>query len=180
MSQCLDGNGVHLRVKRDYFYFILPALIVVSLDQISKFMVIGYIRYNHSVTVIENFFNLVHVRNRGMAFGLLNRPDPGFSFYILVAATIAAIILILFWFTTLKGKDKRFIPGLSLILGGAIGNLIDRLRYQEVIDFLDFYIGNFHWPSFNLADSSITIGAFWIAINIIFFGSSDNVKGDNF
>jgi signal peptidase II len=110
----------------------------------------------------------------------LNKPEPGLSFYILVAATIAAILLIFYWFTSLKGKDKRLIPGLSLILGGAIGNLIDRLRLKEVIDFLDFYIGNYHWPAFNLADSSITVGAFWIALNILFFGLSDSqiLKGD--
>ena len=167
-------------MKRDYCYFILPALIVITLDQLSKFVVVGYIRYNQSIRVIEDFFNLVHVRNRGMAFGLLNRPEPGFSFYILVAATIVAIFLIFFWFTSLKGKDQRLIPGLSLILGGAIGNLIDRLRLKEVIDFLDFYIGNYHWPAFNLADSSITVGALWIAVNILLLGSSDSqmLKGD--
>jgi signal peptidase II len=86
-----------------------------------------------------------------------------------VAATIAAVLLLLFWFTKLKDEERRLIFGLSLILGGAIGNLIDRLRLREVIDFLDFHLGAYHWPAFNVADSAITVGTFWVAINLLFY-----------
>jgi signal peptidase II len=165
-------------VKRDYIFFIIPALVVIILDQASKFIVAGSIKYYESIPVIDGFLNLVHVRNRGMAFGLMNRPDAQFAFYFLIAATIAAVILLVFWFNRLKGREWKLILGLSLIVGGAVGNLIDRVRLKEVIDFLDFFIGKYHWPAFNLADSSITVGALWVAINIFFFSSSNNKKTD--
>jgi signal peptidase II len=159
-------------MKRDCIFFTITALVVIILDQVSKIVVAGSIKYYQSIPVIDGFLSLVHVRNRGMAFGLMNRPDAQFSFYFLVAATVLAIILLIFWFNTLKGGSRRLIFGLSLILGGAIGNLIDRLRLKEVIDFIDFFIGKYHWPAFNLADSAITVGAIWIVINIVFFSSS--------
>jgi len=165
-------------VKRDYIFFIIPALVVIILDQVSKLIVAGSIKYYESIPVIEGFLNLVHVRNRGMAFGLMNRPDAQITFYILIAVTIAAVILLFFWFNSLKGRDRKLILGISLIVGGAVGNLIDRVRFKEVIDFLDFFIGKYHWPAFNLADSSITVGALWIVINIFFFSSSNDKKTD--
>jgi signal peptidase II len=154
-------------VKRNYHLLILPALATIVLDQISKYIVLRSIEVHESIPVISGFFNLVHTRNRGMAFGLLNRPGSDFSFYFLVAATFTAVVLLLFWFTKLKNEQRRLIFGLSLILGGAIGNLIDRLRFREVIDFLDFCLGPYHWPAFNLADSAITVGTFWVAINLL-------------
>jgi len=165
-------------VKRDYIFFIIPALVVIILDQVSKLIVAGSIKHYESIPVIEGFLNLVHVRNRGMAFGLMNRPDAQITFYILIAVTIAAVILLFFWFNSLKGRDRKLILGISLIVGGAIGNLIDRVRFKEVIDFLDFFIGKYHWPAFNLADSSITVGALWVVINIFFFSSSNDKKTD--
>jgi len=155
-------------VKREYHLFVLPALAIVILDQISKLFVARTIHLYESIPVIGGFFNLVHVRNRGMAFGLMNRSDVDFSFYFLLAATICAVVLLIFWFSRLKREERRLIIGLSLILGGAVGNLIDRIRLQEVIDFLDFYIGSYHWPAFNVADSAITVGTFWIAVNVLF------------
>lgn len=160
-------------MKRDDYLFIFPAVVIIFMDQVSKFVVAGTIKVHESIAVIKGFFNLVHVRNSGMAFGFLNRPDFGMGYYVLVGATIVAILLLLYWFNRIRNRDGRLIFGLSLILGGAIGNLIDRLRLKEVVDFLDFYIGQYHWPSFNLADSSITVGAFWVALNILFSGSSE-------
>ncbi len=145
-----------------------PALAIVLLDQISKSAVVRNLGVHESRSVLAGFFNLVHVRNRGMAFGLINKPDIGFAFYFLVAASLGAIILLLVWFFKLKQGDTQMTFGLSLILGGAIGNLIDRFRLREVIDFLDFYLGSYHWPAFNVADSAITVGTFWVVINLIF------------
>jgi signal peptidase II len=90
------------------------------------------------------------------------------TFYFLVAASLGAVVLLLVWFLKLKDGDSRLTLGLSLILGGAVGNLIDRLRFREVIDFLDFYLGQYHWPVFNLADSAITVGTFLVALSLIF------------
>lgn len=147
---------------------IWPALAVILLDQASKLAVIHGLRIHESVTVIAGFFNLVHVRNRGMAFGLMNRPDINFGFYILLCASLTAIVVLLIWFFRLKQDNTRITVGLSLILGGAVGNLIDRLRFREVIDFLDFYLGSYHWPAFNVADSAITAGTFLVAISLLF------------
>ena len=164
--------------KRNTYLLIVPALAVILLDQISKYIVLRTIALHESIPVIGGFFSLVHTRNRGMAFGLMNRPGSDFSFYFLVAATMAAVLLLLFWFTKLKDEERRLIFGLSLILGGAIGNLIDRLRLREVIDFLDLHLGTYHWPAFNVADSAITVGTFWVAINLLFYSpkSSKPVK----
>lgn len=154
-------------MKHYYYLFTIPALAVIVLDQVSKYIIARTIPVYGSVTVIDTFFNLVHVRNRGMAFGLLNKPDIGLLFYLTVVASIGAVALLIYWAIRLKNDDRKTALGLSLILGGAIGNMVDRLRFREVIDFLDFYIGSYHWPSFNLADSAITIGILWLALNII-------------
>jgi len=147
---------------------IAPALLVVILDQVSKAMVTAGLRVHESVPVIDNLFSLVHVRNRGMAFGLMNRSHPDAAFWLLIGASCMAIGLLLFWFLRFKNDDTRITPGLSLILGGAIGNLIDRLRFREVVDFLDVFWGPYHWPAFNIADAAITVGTFWVAVTLIF------------
>ncbi len=158
-------------MRRYYIFFLITALAVVIIDQLSKIAVAGSIMYYESVPVINGFLNLVHVRNRGMAFGLMNRPDAQLSFYFLVVATVVAIILLILWFRSLKGGSRGLVFGLSLVLGGAIGNLIDRLRLKEVVDFIDVFIGEYHWPAFNVADSAVTVGVFWILINVVFFTS---------
>jgi signal peptidase II len=160
-------------LKRHHHWIIRPALVIVFLDQVSKWSIIHFLGVHESVSV-TGFFNLVHVRNRGMAFGLMNRPDFDAGFYLLTVTTVVAIVLLLAWFFKLKKEDARIAFGLSLILGGAVGNLIDRLRFREVIDFLDFHLGQYHWPSFNVADSAITVGTFWVAIILIFHRSSNS------
>jgi len=151
---------------------IWPALVVVVLDQISKSLVSETLKAHESLPVIDGFFNLVHVRNRGMAFGFLNRAHADVAYWFLVGASCLAIGLLLFWFFRLKDGDTRMTLGLSLILGGAIGNLVDRLRFREVVDFLDVFWGPYHWPAFNVADSAITVGTFLVAISLIFRPSS--------
>lgn len=147
---------------------VFPALAVVALDQMTKFIVVGAIQLHENLPVIKGFFNLVLVHNRGIAFGLMNRLGSGTGFLFLTLCAIGALLLMLFWFTRLRHEERKIIFGLSLIIGGALGNLIDRLRLQEVIDFLDFHVGPYHWPAFNVADSAITIGALWLAVCLIF------------
>ena len=158
MSRTQRPKGKYARL------IIWPALIVSALDQLSKLAVLRSLRLHESVTVIPGFFDLVHVRNRGMAFGFMNRPGMDLGFCFLVGASIAALVLILIWCIRLKDRDPRLTLGLSLIMGGAMGNLIDRLRFGEVVDFLDLYAGSFHWPAFNVADSAITVGTIWVAL----------------
>jgi signal peptidase II len=155
-------------VKKRHHLMLWPALIIVVLDQITKHAIANSLQVFDSVPVIAGFFNLVHVRNRGMAFGILNRPDSGFASYFLLAASLIAVGLILLWFFKLNEDDSRLTLGLSLILAGAVGNVIDRIRLGEVIDFLDFHWGNYHWPAFNLADAAITVGTISIALSLVF------------
>jgi signal peptidase II len=160
-------------MKKRLILSVFPAALLVIIDQVTKIIVADAIRFHESIAVINGFFNLVHVRNRGMAFGLMNRPDVNIGFYILVAATMVAVILLTYWLCTLETGDNGLRLGLSMILGGAIGNLTDRIRLGEVIDFLDFYINRYHWPSFNIADSAITIGTIFVAFNLFFHGISE-------
>jgi signal peptidase II len=164
-------------LKKHHHWIAWPALAVVALDQITKLAIVHSVRMYDSVPVVNGFFNLVHVRNRGIAFGMMNQHNLSFTFYFLFAVSLGAIALLLFWSLRLKENDTLTCVGLSLILGGAIGNLLDRIRLQEVIDFLDFYFGSYHWPAFNLADSAITVGTFWVAITLFFHRSSNTESG---
>jgi signal peptidase II len=144
-----------------------PAVAVLALDQATKYWIVARFPLHETRPLISRFFNLVHVRNKGMAFGIGNRPDADWSFVLLLCATLGAVGLLLFWFYRLKPDERRLAFPLSLVLGGAVGNLIDRLRLGEVIDFLDFYAGSFHWPAFNVADSAITVGTLWLAASLL-------------
>jgi signal peptidase II len=142
------------------------ALIIVLVDQASKWLALVHLEASEVFSIIPGFFQIVLVKNRGMAFGILNQAKSHLFPVFLLAATIVAIgaILFLFW----KRKQLMwFMVGLSLILGGAVGNLIDRIRLGYVIDFLDFFVSGYHWPAFNVADSAVTAGTLWILFNVI-------------
>lgn len=170
MSRGHERRGVPSAVRKNIRLFFYPALIVVLLDQAIKFVVVKAVPDYGSVSVIRGFFNLVHIRNRGIAFGLMNRPEGTLSGYVLPIATLGVVFLLVYLFLKLKGEGSRIVLGLSLILGGAVGNLIDRFRLGEVVDFLDFYIRSLHWPAFNIADAAITVGALWVAGNLLLSG----------
>ena len=154
-------------MKRDYSLFIGPALTVLLLDQVSKWLIIKQLELHQALSIIPGFFNLVLVKNRGMAFGIFSQTRSGFSYYFLLTATIFAIVVIIFFFYWIKGNQRWLTVGLSLILGGAIGNLVDRVQFGYVIDFLDFFLRGYHWPAFNVADSAVTVGTLWLFINIL-------------
>jgi len=155
-----------LKDRRNLF-FVWPAVAVLILDQLSKLIVMATFDPYESVPVIRGFFNLVLVRNRGMAFGIMNHHQGRLVFYFLILLTISAIVILIYWACRQAQGKTRVLFGLGLILGGAVGNLIDRVRLGSVIDFLDFFVGRYHWPAFNLADSAISVGTIWIAIQLI-------------
>ena len=132
------------------------ALVVVLLDQASKIMMSQFLLYGQSET-ITSYFNLVMVYNKGAAFSFLS-DQPGWQRYFFTAVSVIASLFIL-WMLRRNPTQRLFCWSLALILGGAIGNLIDRIAYGHVIDFLDFHVGGWHWPAFNVADSTITVGA---------------------
>ena len=138
-------------------------LTLVILDQVTKALVINFFNLYDSVVLLP-IVNLTFVVNYGFAFGLLNNPSLN---QILVSSVILAII-IYFLYLLIKTQDKIFQLTLTLILAGALGNFIDRIFRGFVIDFIDIYIGKYHWPAFNIADSCITLGFIVLMINILF------------
>jgi signal peptidase II len=163
-------------VRVNKTFRLWPALAVLALDQITKQWMATRLPLHETKPLISGFFNLVHVRNRGMAFGIMNRPGADWGSLLLIGATLGALALLLFWFYKLKPEDMGTAYPLSLILGGAAGNLLDRVRLGEVIDFLDFHIGPYHWPAFNVADSAITVGTIWLALSLLFRPASKDKK----
>jgi signal peptidase II len=136
----------------------LLVVAIVALDQASKAIVDRTMPLYHSIPVIDSIFSLTYIRNTGAAFGVLARSGELFRRTFLIGFSIAAIGFIVLMLRRLPQDEKLLTAALGFILGGAIGNLIDRLLYGEVIDFLDFYWADHHWPAFNVADSFITIG----------------------
>lgn len=134
---------------KKYAYVLLITLSVIALDQATKYLIVTSFNTYDSVEIFP-FLNIVNVRNTGAAFGMFRSLGSGFFIIISLAAIIFVVNLIM--------KNAYNFIGLSLILGGAAGNLIDRLFYGKVVDFIDFSVGSFHWPAFNVADSSLTIG----------------------
>lgn len=140
-----------------YKILILISLIVVILDQLTKAVITNYFALHQSTGVISGFFNITHVRNPGAAFSLFHDSNKFFRTLFLIGISMVALIVVFFVYRKTE-NNLLYRIALSLIAGGAVGNLIDRIRFGEVIDFLDFYIGRYHWPAFNVADSAITIG----------------------
>jgi signal peptidase II len=136
-------------------WFGVSAAIVLA-DQITKWLVLSHFAPGERVE-LTGFFNLVLVFNKGAAFSLL-ASAPGWQTPLLVAFALAAALIVSFLLLRSPGR-RLFCAGLALILGGAVGNLIDRLRLGQVVDFLDLHAAGWHWPAFNVADSAITIGA---------------------
>ncbi len=140
------------------------AAAIFLLDQLSKFWVMAAIPFHTSIPVVPGFFDLVHIRNRGAAFGFLNRHDIEWQFWLFLAATLVAVGVIITLVRAARSDQCWLVTGLGLILGGATGNLLDRIRFRAVVDFLDFYLGRWHWPAFNVADMAICCGAALVCI----------------
>jgi len=140
-------------------YILLIVLSVIAIDQITKYLVISYLTPSDSIEIFP-FLHLVIVRNTGAAFGMFRNFGSTFFVGISVLAVIFIVYLLI--------KSSYNFIGLSLVLGGAIGNLIDRILYGKVVDFIDFSIGKFHWYTFNVADSSLTVGIIVIFLISLF------------
>lgn len=132
------------------------AFLIIVLDQITKTLVIGHYQLGDS-TRITSFFNLVRAHNTGAAFSFLAGASGWQRWFFVGLGAVASIFII--WMLRTQGHQKMFAWALSLILGGAIGNVIDRLLHGYVVDFLDFHARGYHFPAFNVADSAITVGA---------------------
>jgi signal peptidase II len=146
-------------LKKNLLIFFLGAAVVIALDQITKSAITARFAMYEVYPIINGFFNLVYVMNPGAAFGFLANASETFRYVFFTGITVAAVILIVYYLVKSNPRNLMLVGSLTLIFGGAIGNLIDRIHYGAVVDFLDVYIGTTHWPAFNVADSAITVGA---------------------
>ncbi|GAB1410017.1 signal peptidase II [Desulfovibrionales bacterium] len=136
------------------------AALVLGVDQATKFWIQKTIPvWEKGCTVISDFFDIVHILNRGAAFGFLNNPDTDWQRLFFIVVSVLAMGLIVLMARSTEDDGPLYEYGLGLILGGALGNLADRIRLGVVVDFLDFYVGTWHWPAFNVADMGICVGA---------------------
>jgi signal peptidase II len=137
--------------------WLLVSLAVLVADQWTKWLVEIHLPRGTSRPVIDGFFDLVHVRNSGVAFGLLAEQGAARAWLLALLGLVALSAVAVYFWMTPRG-DRLLLAALSLVAGGAVGNLIDRLAAGGVTDFLDVYVGGYHWPAFNVADSAITVG----------------------
>ena len=143
---------------------LIVALVVIVLDQFSKYWILYEILGQNSYVSLGVFFNIVRAWNTGVSFSMLNNYG-NFGVWILSALALVIVLFLAVW---LKNEKNRLVQiALGFIMGGALGNVIDRLRFGAVFDFLDFHIADAHWPAFNLADSFICIGAMLIIVHAL-------------
>jgi len=135
------------------------AAAVLVLDRLTKWIIESRVSFSETYRVIPGFFDIVNSQNRGVAFGILNDSTSQWRTTLLVLASIAAVIVVSAVLWNARRIDRLFLWGLALILGGAAGNVFDRIVWGRVTDFLLFYVGEYQWPAFNVADSAIVIGS---------------------
>jgi signal peptidase II len=143
------------------------SLFLFAMDRLSKSLVVSRLPLYDSVPVIPDFFHLTHVANTGALFGLMAGMDSPLRGIVFITIPVLAIALILVFQFRTEESELPVQVGLSLILGGAMGNLYDRVLYGHVVDFLDFSLAGHHWPAFNLADSSICLGVFTLVLDLL-------------
>ena len=148
-----------------YVLLALVAATTIILDQASKAYIMGTMRLHESIPIIPGFFSLTYIRNPGAAFGILASSSSGFRLLFFALTSLFALVLLGTIFLRLRHDDWVGQLSIAGILGGAVGNLLDRIRLGEVIDFLDCYIEGYHWPAFNIADAAISVGVFFLILH---------------
>lgn len=149
--------------KLNWKPWLLITLVVLLLDQWTKHLVLENMALYSRIELMP-FFNLVHVHNYGAAFSFLS-DQPGWQRWFLSGITTVISVVIFIWLTRLNKTQLLLATALVFILGGALGNLYDRLAYGYVVDFIDWYYGTYHWPAFNLADAAISLGAVLLIVD---------------
>lgn len=155
-------------MKRNVSRYLILAMVafgVVLLDQVTKLHIMQTLRLHESIPVIPNLFSITYIRNPGAAFGLLSSSSSLFRLIFFSVTSIFALVLLGTILVRMPAQDWMGRISVAAILGGAIGNLLDRLRYGEVIDFLDFYVDAYHWPAFNVADAAISVGVGFLILH---------------
>lgn len=154
-----------LKLSKSGLPWLWVTAVVISLDRFTKYMAQHYLTPYEPMSVMPTF-NLTLAYNKGAAFSFLDRAS-GWQSWFFGAIAVSVSLAIVYWLTKLNNQQRWMCVALTLILGGALGNLWDRLFLGHVIDFLDFYVSTLHWPDFNVADSAICVGAFMIFIDAV-------------
>jgi signal peptidase II len=157
-------------------YLIVGSIvgIIVALDQITKYLVEKQLRMFEVIPVIPGFFNLTRVRNKGAAFSLLSTAPDIFRSVFFITVTLVAVVVIVLLIR--KTQERLPVLAFSLIMSGALGNVIDRVHFGEVVDFIQWYYKSYYWPSFNVADSAISVGVVLLAIDMLFRKPENTTK----
>lgn len=141
------------------------AILVFGIDQLTKWWILNSVMQPPRVVRVTPFFNLVMGWNRGISFGMFNQDSPA-NAWVLTAIAAVIVVILLVW---LRRADRQLVViGIGLVIGGALGNAVDRLRFGAVADFLDFHAAGVHWPAFNAADTAITVGAALLLADALF------------
>lgn len=147
--------------------YLVLVLAIFGLDRWTKALILSKFDLYETTSVIDGFFDITYVQNTGVAFSIFSSITSPAKAVMLSLFTAAAAVMVIVYSLKSPAQDRLLQTGLALILGGALGNLYDRLAYGYVVDFLDFYISRYRWPTFNIADTAISIGVFLLAVEII-------------
>jgi len=146
---------MQIRDSKSLIMFFTLAFLVIAVDQLTKYLVSTYVALGGAIVIVPGTFDLIHTRNPGAAFSI----GSGFGWIFFVTVTVVALCVILWIVLSSYGARMSLTAAYALFFGGAFGNLIDRVRFGEVVDFLDVHWGNLHWPAFNVADSALCVAA---------------------
>ncbi|MDJ0883047.1 MAG: signal peptidase II [Desulfobacterales bacterium] len=161
------GNAPPNSWRGKYFWLAIIAGGIVIADQVTKHIILQEVGLHASIPVIPGFFHITHIQNPGGAFGFLANQSAVVRGILFLFVSTLAVGLVLWFYHKTPPTHRWLAAGFALIVGGAIGNLIDRVRFGKVVDFLDFFIRGWHWPAFNVADSAITIGITIFIIHVV-------------
>ena len=161
-------NLKNLFTRDKYVRLVMIAGLIVLLDQLSKALILQSVPLHHSIPVIPGFFDITLILNPGGAFGFLSGQHSSLRHIFFLGVTSMAICFIVVLYRKIPPTHSLLAAAFALIVGGAVGNLIDRVRFERVVDFLDFYVGKYHWPAFNVADSAISVGMAIFIYHLVF------------
>ncbi len=160
----------------------LPGLLIIAglvlvVDQLSKFVIYHWLPLYDEITVIPGFFSIVHYQNPGGAFGIFADTQHAFRHIFFMGVSVLALGLVFYFYRSTPRTHRFLSTGFALIFGGAVGNMVDRFRLGQVVDFLDVYVNGWHWPAFNVADSAITIGIGIFVFHLLFGKMPEEIIG---
>lgn len=157
-----------MKIGKKYYALAAITPLIIILDQVTKLLIVERFRLGETIPIISGFFNLTYIRNTGAAFGILAMAPQAFRVPFFVTVPLVALVVIGYIFKKISDNDLKLSTALSLVIGGAIGNLIDRVRLEYVVDFLDFHWSyQYHFPAFNVADSAICVGVGFLMLDLL-------------